>query len=104
MELKLSRLKLLLTPMKGTSLKSEGKIGLSNPNYWWANQFDNPDNYLSHYLSTAPEMYEQMEGKIDAVVVASGSGGTAAGVSRYMKEKNPKIQVIVSGIRLDQES
>ncbi len=71
------------------------KIGLSNPNYWWANQFDNPDNYLSHYLTTAPEMYEQMEGKIDAVVVASGSGGTAAGVSRYMKEKNSKIQVIV---------
>ncbi|MES2527117.1 MAG: cysteine synthase A [Bdellovibrionota bacterium] len=71
------------------------KIGLSDPNYWWANQFDNPDNYLSHYLTTAPEMYEQMEGKIDAVVVASGSGGTAAGVSRYMKEKNSKIQVIV---------
>ncbi len=71
------------------------KIGTSKPDYWWANQFDNPDNYLSHYLSTAPEMYEQMEGKIDAVVVASGSGGTAAGVSRYMKEKNPKIQIIV---------
>lgn len=71
------------------------KIGTSDPNYWWANQFDNPDNYLSHYLTTAPEMYAQMEGKIDAVVVASGSGGTAAGVSRYMKEKNPKIQVIV---------
>jgi cysteine synthase A len=71
------------------------KIGESRPDYWWANQFDNPDNYLSHYLTTAPEMYEQMEGKIDAVVVASGSGGTAAGVSRYMKEKNPKIQIIV---------
>ncbi len=71
------------------------QIGQSDPNYWWANQFDNPDNYLSHYLTTAPEMYEQMEGKIDAVVVASGSGGTAAGVSRYMKEKNPKIKVIV---------
>lgn len=71
------------------------QIGQSDPNYWWANQFDNPDNYLSHYLTTAPEMYQQMEGKIDAVVVASGSGGTAAGVSRYMKEKNPNIKVIV---------
>ena len=71
------------------------KIGLSDPNHWWANQFDNPDNYLSHYLTSAPEIYEQMEGKIDAVVVASGSGGTAAGVSRYMKEKNSKIKVIV---------
>ncbi len=71
------------------------QIGQSDPNYWWANQFDNPDNYLSHYLTSAPEMYEQMEGKIDAVVVASGSGGTAAGVSKYMKEKNPKIQIVV---------
>ncbi len=71
------------------------KIGQSRPDYWWANQFDNPDNYLSHYLSTAPEMYEQMGGNIDAVVVAAGSGGTAAGVSKYMKEKNPKIKVII---------
>ena len=71
------------------------KIGQSSPDYWWANQFDNPDNYLSHYHSTAPEMYEQMDGKLDAVVVAAGSGGTAAGVSKYMKEKNHHIKVIM---------
>lgn len=71
------------------------KIGQSSPEYWWANQFDNPDNYLSHYHSTAPEMYEQMEGKMDAVVVAAGSGGTAAGVSKFMKEKNPNIKIIM---------
>jgi cysteine synthase A len=71
------------------------KIGQSSPDYWWANQFDNPDNYLSHYHSTAPELYEQMDGKIDAVSVASGSGGTAAGVSKYMKEKNPSIKIII---------
>lgn len=71
------------------------KIGQSSPDYWWANQFDNPDNYLSHYQSTAPEMYAQMEGRIDAVVVAAGSGGTAAGVSKYMKEKNDRIKVII---------
>ena len=71
------------------------KIGQSSPDYWWANQFDNPDNYLSHYHSTAPEMYEQMDGKIDVVVVAAGSGGTAAGVSKYMKEKNHNIKVIM---------
>lgn len=71
------------------------KIGQSSPNYWWANQFDNPDNYLSHYHSTAPEMYEQMDGKIDAVVVAAGSGGTAAGVSKFMKEKNDNIKIIM---------
>ena len=71
------------------------KIGQSRPDYWWANQFDNPDNYLSHYQSTAPEMYEQMGGKIDAVVIAAGSGGQAAGISKYMKEKDPKIQFIM---------
>ncbi|MFP5387333.1 MAG: cysteine synthase A [Bacteriovoracia bacterium] len=71
------------------------KIGQSSPDYWWANQFDNPDNYLSHYHSTAPEMFEQMDGKIDAVVVAAGSGGTAAGVSKFMKEKNDNIKIIM---------
>jgi cysteine synthase A len=71
------------------------KIGQSSPEYWWANQFDNPDNYLSHYHSTAPELYEQLDGKINAVVVAAGSGGTAAGVSKYIKEKNHNIKIIM---------
>jgi cysteine synthase len=71
------------------------KIGQSSPEYWWANQFDNPDNWLSHYHSTAPEMYQQMQGKIDYVVAAAGSGGTAAGVSKYMKEKDPNIKVVL---------
>jgi cysteine synthase len=71
------------------------KIGQSSPDYWWANQFDNPDNYLSHYNSTAPEMYKQMDGKIDSVVVAAGSGGTAAGISKYMKEKDPNIKIVM---------
>lgn len=71
------------------------KIGTSRPDYWWANQFDNPDNYLSHYHSTAPEMFDQMGGKIDVVVVAAGSGGTAAGVSKFMKEKDPRIKIVM---------
>jgi len=71
------------------------KIGQSSPDYWWANQFDNPDNYLSHYLFTAPEIYQDMKGDMDAVVVAAGSGGTAAGVSKFIKEKNSSIRVVV---------
>ncbi|MGE3610017.1 MAG: cysteine synthase A [Bacteriovoracaceae bacterium] len=71
------------------------RLAESDPNSWWANQFDNPDNYLSHYQSTAPEMYAQMNGKVDAVIVAAGSGGTAAGVSRFFKEKDPNIKVIM---------
>jgi cysteine synthase A len=71
------------------------KIGESSPDYWWANQFDNPDNYLSHYRSTGPELFAQLEGRIDAVSVASGSGGTAAGVSKYLKEKDPAIKIVI---------
>ncbi len=71
------------------------KIGQSSPDYWWANQFDNPDNYLSHYQSTAPEMYEQLQGRVDVVSVAAGSGGTAAGVSKYFKEKNSNIKIVM---------
>lgn len=71
------------------------KIGQSSPDYWWANQFDNPHNYLSHYKTTGPEMYAQMNEKVDAVVVAAGSGGTAAGISKFMKEKNPNIKIVM---------
>lgn len=71
------------------------QIGQSDPNFWWANQFDNKDNWLSHYETTGPEMYAQMDGNIDAVCIAAGSGGTVAGVSKYMKEKNSKIKVII---------
>lgn len=70
-------------------------IGLSSPENWWANQFDNPDNYRAHYLTTAPEIYKTMEGKIDAVVMAAGSGGAAAGLSTYLKEQNKNIKMIV---------
>lgn len=71
------------------------KIGTSRPDYWWANQFDNPNNYLSHYETTGPEMLAQMDGRVDAVVVAAGSGGTAAGISKYIKEKNPDIKFVM---------
>ncbi|MBY0517934.1 MAG: pyridoxal-phosphate dependent enzyme [Bacteriovoracaceae bacterium] len=69
------------------------KIGTSSPDYWWANQFDNPDNWGSHYETTAPEMWKQLDGKIDHLVCAAGSSGTIAGVSKFFKEKNPAIKV-----------
>lgn len=71
------------------------KIGLSSPDYWWANQFDNPDNSAAHYEGTAPELYKQLDGRIDAVVVAAGSAGTLAGISKYMKEQNKNIKIVV---------
>jgi len=71
------------------------KLGESSPDFWWSNQFDNPDNYLAHYKTTGPEIYKQLEGKIDAFVMAAGSGGAVAGISKFLKEKNQNIKVIV---------
>lgn len=61
--------------------------------YWWANQFENDSNWRAHYLRTAPELFEQMEGKIDCMVSVAGTGGTIAGNSTYLKEKLPNVQV-----------
>jgi cysteine synthase A len=62
----------------------------------WANQFDNPDNVKAHYTTTGPEIWEQTEGKVDAVVMGCGTGGTLSGVGRFLKERRRDIQVIVS--------
>ncbi len=57
-------------------------------------QFENEDNPEIHYLSTAPEIWEQLQGKVDVFVSGLGSGGTLGGIGRYMKEKDPGIRVI----------
>ncbi len=69
------------------------KIGTSSPEYWWANQFDNPANWGSHYETTGPEIWAQMKGEIDHLVCAAGSSGTIAGVSRYLKQMSPRTKV-----------
>lgn len=64
------------------------------PNSVFANQYDNPNNPLAHYKTTAPEIWEQTEGKVTHVVIGVGTGGTITGVGRYLKEKNPDIRII----------
>lgn len=61
---------------------------------WMPNQFSNPANPRVHYLFTGPELWEQMEGRIDAFVYGSGTGGTISGVGRYIKERSPNTAVI----------
>ena len=61
---------------------------------WVVGQFDNPHNPELHYSQTAPEVWRQMEGRVDAFVAGVGSGGTLGGVGRFLKEQDPNIRVV----------
>ncbi|MCQ6957952.1 pyridoxal-phosphate dependent enzyme [Mucilaginibacter aquariorum] len=64
------------------------------PNSWKPNQYDNLSNSQAHYEQTGPEIWEQTEGKITHLIVGVGTGGTISGTARFLKEKNPAIQVL----------
>ena len=64
------------------------------PNSFWFNQYDNLANWLAHYETTGPEIWEQTEGKVTHVLVGAGTCGTITGVGKFLKEKNPAIQII----------
>lgn len=64
------------------------------PNAWKANQYDNLSNRQAHYEQTGPEIWEQTEGKITHLVVGVGTGGTICGTGKFLKEKNPNIQIL----------
>jgi cysteine synthase A len=66
----------------------------SKCNGFMARQFENPANPDYHYQTTAAEIFQQMEGKVDAVVIGAGTAGTFTGVARYMKEKLPKVLAV----------
>jgi cysteine synthase len=69
------------------------RVAEETPNALWANQFDNTANRMAHIRTTAPEIWEQTGGKVDAFTCAVGTGGTLAGVGLGLKERNPDIVI-----------
>jgi len=70
------------------------KLAREIPNSFYPNQYDNPQNPLAHYGNTGPEIWEDTEGKVTHFVCGMGTGGTITGVGKYLKEKNPKVQIV----------
>ncbi|MEI7706164.1 MAG: pyridoxal-phosphate dependent enzyme [Deltaproteobacteria bacterium] len=68
------------------------RIAAETPNSFYVNQYHNPDNVEAHYTLTAPEIWEQTDGRIDAFVAGIGTGGTMSGVGRFLKEKDARIR------------
>jgi cysteine synthase A len=69
-------------------------LAAGDPNAFMAGQFENPANPEYHYQTTAQEIFEQMEGQIDAIVIGAGTAGTFTGVARYMKKHLPKVLAV----------
>ncbi|WP_153798563.1 cysteine synthase CysM [Foetidibacter luteolus] len=88
--------KVILTPKEGSM---EAAIDYANAQvakggYVMLNQFANEDNYKMHYATTGPEIWKDTEGKVTHFVSAMGTTGTIMGVSRYLKEQNPDVQIV----------
>src|SRR4051794_13485144 len=76
--------------------KVSQRLAASLPNAIWANQFDNVANRRAHFETTGPEIWEQTAGRIDAFVTSSGTGGTLAGVSEFLKSKNRAVRCVLA--------
>jgi cysteine synthase len=76
------------------AIRQAKELVASDPTAFMAGQFENPANPEYHYATTAHEIFEQMEGKIDAVVLGCGTCGTFTGVARYLKEKLPRLHAV----------
>ena len=72
------------------------RVAGETPGSFLANQFSNPANPFAHRTTTAPEIWDQMEGDLDAVVAGVGSGGTLTGLAEFFKEKDPSIQIVAA--------
>ena len=88
----------ILTPkdggMKAAIAKAE-ELAREIEGAYVPQQFANPYNTESHYETTAPEVWEQMEGRVDAWVAGAGTGGTFTGVAKYLRERNPDVFCVI---------
>ena len=80
----------------GNYQKVAGRLAAETENAVWANQFDNTVNRDAHFATTGPEIWSATHGKVDAFVCATGTGGTYAGVSRFLKECNWKVKTAIA--------
>lgn len=88
---------LILTPPElsiGGAVAKAEELASSSEEYFVPQQFTNPANPDTHYRTTAQEIYEQMQGKVDIFVSGIGSGGTLQGISKYLRERNPDLKVV----------
>src|SRR5580693_2607079 len=76
--------------------KVAGRLAEELADAIWANQFDNTANRRTHVETTGPEIWQQTDGAIDAFVAASGTGGTVAGVSEYLKSRNASVRTLLA--------
>jgi cystathionine beta-synthase len=72
------------------------RIARENPDVYHINQFDNPANPLAHETTTAPEIWQQMEHRVDAIVCGVGSGGTITGLSRFFQRVQPELELVLA--------
>lgn len=90
--------KVILTPgvehTRGARARAITYCEASEGRSYFLNQHSNPHNAEAHYLTTGPEIWEQTEGKLDAMIIGLGTSGTFEGLSRFFKEKNPEIRII----------
>jgi cysteine synthase len=76
------------------AIKKVKELSTTIPGSFTALQFENPSNPDFHYQTTAAEIYDQMEGRVDAIVIGVGTGGTFSGIARFMKERRPAIHCV----------